>query len=75
MADPEILATLIDNQFVRITPPAEHDGEVVVEAKAFLLACLTRRNADPDFGMEMQQYIEDLSSADLRRINRSPMRQ
>jgi len=74
MPDPT-LAVFLDDDYVRITPPGDDDSEHVIDIKMFILACLTRRNSDPKFEEDVRNWFNRLNSADVKSINKTPVRQ
>jgi hypothetical protein len=71
MSEPSAtLAVILDDDFVRITPPTDDDSISVVDMKMFILACLTRRNQDPAFDRDMREWFIALSEDEIKAINK-----
>jgi hypothetical protein len=61
----DILAVMMDAQHVRIIPPQEKDSDDVKVLKLFMLACLARRNMDPDFNTDMADWFASITEEDF----------
>lgn len=61
----DILAVMMDDKHVRIIKPQDSDTDDVKVLKLFMLACLTRRNMDPDFDKDMADWFSTITEAEF----------
>jgi hypothetical protein len=62
---PDVIVHRVDETHVLVTPPEPGDDQFVVEMKMFLLACLHRRNIDPNFDDQMKEWLMSYSKEEF----------
>lgn len=65
LAEPVVY--MVDESHCKITPPSDTDSEVVKQMKLFLLACMHRRNLDPDFETDMRLWLGSYDPEEFRK--------